>query len=175
MELKSPMLYVPSIELGIRQNPPELPDGIVPHRRRPRSLRRQDRRRARSASTTGPMYYAESWYSCEAVTHHRRGPGRFTPGFEGCWTFGVPLLDAQRREVCMLPLDIVPGGAYRPVTREEALLQDRGALHVHISVASSLPGYTCVDDQCRSRASDMRYIGHSIYVCTAGSSLSTTI
>lgn len=65
----------------------------------------------------GPTYYVESWYSCEAAAYTKIAEknlnGRFTPSFEGCWTFETPLLNGKPREVRMILLERTPGSTMK--------------------------------------------------------------
>lgn len=64
-----------------------------------------------------PTYYSERFYSCEAAAYERikeRGlDGRFTPKFEGCWSFELPLRDVEgrviHREVRLILMQFIPG------------------------------------------------------------------
>lgn len=64
-----------------------------------------------------PTYFSERFYSCEAAAYKRikeRGlDGKFTPKFEGCWFFELPLRDATghtvRREVRLILQQFIPG------------------------------------------------------------------
>ncbi|POS78954.1 hypothetical protein DHEL01_v202641 [Diaporthe helianthi] len=64
-----------------------------------------------------PTYLSERCYSCEAAAYMRikeRGlDGRFTPKFEGCWNFELPLQDSKGgqvlREVRLILQQFIPG------------------------------------------------------------------
>lgn len=64
-----------------------------------------------------PTFYSERFYSCEAAAYERikeRGlDGRFTPKFEGCWSFELPLRNAKgrviHREVRLILQQFIPG------------------------------------------------------------------
>lgn len=64
-----------------------------------------------------PTYFSERFYSCEAAAYERikeRGlDGEFTPKYEGCWYFELPLRDLNgrvvRREVRLILQEFIPG------------------------------------------------------------------
>lgn len=64
-----------------------------------------------------PTYFSERFYSCEAAAYERIKEcgldGRFTPKFEGCWFFKLPLRDAKgntvHREVRLILQQFIPG------------------------------------------------------------------
>lgn len=64
-----------------------------------------------------PTYFTERFYSCEAAAYKRIKEGgldgRFTPKFEGCWFFKLPLRDAKgntvHREVRLILQQFIPG------------------------------------------------------------------
>lgn len=59
-----------------------------------------------------PTYYADSHYSAEATAYskiHEKGlDGKFTPKYEGSFTFDMPLLDGQHRPVRMVLMEYIP-------------------------------------------------------------------
>lgn len=59
-----------------------------------------------------PTYYADKQYTPEAAAYlkiYQEGlDGKFTPAYHGAWTFDMPLLDGQLRQVRMVLMQHLP-------------------------------------------------------------------
>lgn len=83
-----------------------------------------------------PTYFSERYYSCEAAAYMRireRGlNGKFTPRFDGCWSFEIPVrINADRearREVRLILQQFIPGDTM------EALIESGKAQNISIDV-----------------------------------------
>ncbi|ROW04442.1 hypothetical protein VMCG_05091 [Cytospora schulzeri] len=87
-----------------------------------------------------PTYFCERHYSCEAAAYQRikeRGlDGRFTPRFEGSWSFEIPVrVDKDRevrREVRLILQELIPGDTVK------ALIESKAAQKINPAVRMEL-------------------------------------